>query len=167
MNRLKGVAMLAAAAIIPPALATSNQTGDTVTYSFKGVLQAMTPCQVNGDQVIEVPFGNVGINKVESGIYIKDINYTLNCGSAGASNTILMTLRAPTVGASDSAIDTGVPGLWATFTKDDQPLSLNKEFKVDDGQNPPRLRVQLVKDPNTDFTEGSFSISATLTANYM
>lgn len=145
----------------------AKQTGDSVRYDFTGTLRAMTQCKVNDDQVINVPFGNVSVNKVDSGIYFRTINYSLDCGSVGASNTVLMTLRATPVATSDSTIATSAAGLWAQFYKEGAPVPLNKEFKIDDPTSPPKLEVKLVKDPDTDFKEGAFTATATLMVEYL
>lgn len=148
--------------------AISEQKGDSVDISFTGLLQAMTPCSISNDKTIEIGFGNVGINKIESGQYIREIDYELDCGSVGAANTVLMTLKATPVPSNGSIVDSGRKGLWIQFYKNGSPLILNEEFKVDDvSVPPPKLTVNLIANPGEDLEEGAFSVTATLIAEYI
>lgn len=148
------------------AQAISQQVGDSADISFTGQLQGMTPCLISNDNIIEIPFGNISINKIESGIYSKEIEYELDCGGAGAANTIIMTLKSDSVTSDESAVESGLKGLWVKFYKDGRPLALNREFKVDDVLTPPKLMVSLIVNPEEVLGEGSFSISTTLIAEY-
>lgn len=148
-------------------LAISQQTGDSVDFTFTGLLQAMTPCSINNDQTIEIAFGNVGINKVEGGSYTHAIDYEVDCGSVGGANKILMTLKATPVPSDDSILDSGRKGLWLQFYKDGAPLKLNEEFKVENVLSPPKLSVTLITNPGEDLDEGPFSVTATLIAEFI
>jgi type 1 fimbria pilin len=147
-------------------LAISQQTGDSVGFTFTGLLQAMTPCSISNDRTIEIAFGNVGINKIESENYTRTIDYELDCGSVGAANTILMTLKATPISSEGSIVDSGLKGLWIQFYKNSSPLILNEEFGVDNVLRPPELSVKLIKNPAEVLGEGSFSLTATLIAEY-
>lgn len=161
--------LLALLAGFVPALsqAVSNQTGDSVKFNFKGRLQAATPCSISNDKVITVDFGNVAINRVEGGSYLREVKYTLDCGSAGSSNTISMVFRANPVPSDVATFASSAPGLWVKVLKDGQPLALNKAFKVATPQKPPRIDVQLVKDPASALTEQDFTATGTLMADYL
>lgn len=148
-------------------LAISQQTGDSVDFTFTGLLQAMTPCSIDNDQTIEIAFGNVGINKVENENYTRNINYEIDCGSVGGANKILMTLKATPVPSDGSIVDSGRKGLWLQFYKDGAPLKLNEEFKIENILSPPKLSVALIKDPGEDLEEGFFSVTATLIAEFI
>lgn len=147
--------------------AASEQKGDSVEFSFTGTLQAMTPCSISNNRVIEVPFYNVGINKVESGLYNQPIEYDLNCGDIGAVNTVLMTIKGTPVSADESVIASGRKGLWIQFYKDGLALKLNQEFKVDNPLNPPEIKVYLRKNHDEELEEGSFSATVTLMSEYL
>ncbi|PAX77395.1 fimbrial protein [Citrobacter braakii] len=148
-------------------LAISKQTGDSVDFTFTGLLQAMTACSINNDRTIEIAFGNIGINKIESENYTRNIDYELDCGSVGGANTVLLTLKATPVPSDGSIIDSGRKGLWIQFYKDSVPLKLNEEFKVENVTAPPKLMVKLITDPAEDPEEGPFSCTATLIAEYI
>lgn len=148
--------------------AGEGQTGDSVDFTFTGRLQAMTPCSINNDAPVSVKFDNVGINKVESGQYLRQMDYTLDCGSATSSNTILMSFTTTTpVATEPAAISSDIPGLWVKIFKDGSPLELGKEFQISDTHAPPKIEVQLIKDPTTDLIEGGFKATGTLVAEYM
>ncbi len=147
-------------------LAQAKSTGDDVKFSFEGRLQAIrTACQItNGKgEMIETVFGNVGINKVASGQYIKPLDYQLsNCGSG--SNAIFMTFKAIPSGFDETAISTNVNGLGVKILKDGQPLKLNETFKIVDA---PQLQVQLVKDPAITLQAIPFTAIGTLVVEYI
>lgn len=156
------------AGFIPVQLqAVSNQTGDSVMFKFTGRLQAATPCTISNDKVIAVEFGNVAINRVDEGSYIREVKYTLDCGSAGSTNTVSMVFMAVSVPSDTAAFASSAPGLWVKVLKDGQPLALNKSFMVASPQSPPRIDVQLVKDPASVLTEQDFTATGTLMAEYL
>ena len=168
-GRIKSVmqAFLVAAAVLP-IFSHATQMGDTKDFTFKGRLHEMIACSIdNGNQII-VDFKNVGISKVDSGIYIKPIEFKLDCGSATSSNTIIMSFTTASVAPADkSAMQTSAPGLWAKILKDSMPYELGTEFKILDPDNPPKFEVLLAKDPAVDLQEASFSVTGTLLAEYM
>ena len=141
--------------------------GDSITVNFTGHLTNRSPCTVGDDKVIEVPFGNVGVNKVDTGQFIQTVPYTLECGSAAAGDTVKMKILATPVAAENSAMASSVNGLWIRFLKDDARQPLNEEFDVPDWHNPPKLEIQLAKDPAVDLTAAAFTATATLTAEYL
>lgn len=148
--------------------AAEGQTGDSVELTFGGRLQAMTSCSINNDGPVTLAFGNVGINKVDSGLYLRQLNYILDCGAATASNTVLMSFTTTTPVASEpAAISSNIPGLWMKILKDGVPLELGKEFQVADPQNPPKIEVQLMRESGTNLSEGAFKATGTLVAEYM
>ena len=152
---------------VPAGHTASEQKGDSVEFTFTGTLLAMTPCSINNNGVIEVPFSNVSINKVESGIYFQPIGYDLDCGGVGAANTILMTLKGTPVDADESIIASGRKGLWMQFYKDGTELKLNQEFEINNVLSPPEITVYLRKDPGEELEEGTFSTTVTLMSEYL
>lgn len=168
-NKRSPLFLLVLVAGLTPVLsqAVSNQTGDSVGFRFTGRLQAATSCIISNDQVIVVDFGNVAVNRVDSGNYMREVSYTLDCGSAGSSNTISMVFKATPVPSDPATFASSAPGLWVKVLKDGQPVELNKAFTVASPQTPPRIDVQLVKDPAQNLIEGTFSATGTLMAEYV
>jgi len=159
-----GLPVLLALLLAPGAVA--QQVGDKMQVAFKGhLMPAITACQVNKDQTITAEFNNVGINKVASGQYILPLKYSLEkCD--GAANTIKMMLKATANGLDAATMSTSVAGLGVKVLKDGQPLALNQYFTIADGQKPPQLQVQLVKDPAITLKESAFTATGTLLAEY-
>lgn len=148
--------------------AATNQIGDSVNFKFSGSMQiATTPCKINDDRPISVEFGNVAINRVETGEYIRPIDYIMDCGSATSSQTISMIFKASSVPSDLYSFNSNLPGLWMKVLKDGKPLELNKSFNVPDLNNPPKLQIQLVKNPDIDLIESGFMASGTLAADYL
>lgn len=147
--------------------ASSNQTGDSVEVKFSGKLQAITPCEINKGHPISVFFGNVGVNKVDSGQYIKELQYSLDCGNATSNNTFSMYFTTVNpVATEPSSIQSDIAGLWVKILKDGTPLEMGKEFQVADPLSPPKIDLLLTKDPVVTLIEGDFSATGTLVAVY-
>lgn len=120
--------MLAAAAaavtIMTQTPASANQVGDRVTYAFTGKLIAASACTVNNNKIIDVPFGNVGINKLTNGTdYTQNISWTLECGSLTDSNTLQMIIKATPESWDQKAMSSSVTGLGIRILKDGTPWS--------------------------------------------
>ena len=103
-----------------PAIAV--QTGDTVNYNFTGTMMLATLCSVNGDQPVTATFGNVGISKIDSGKYLQDLKYLLNCGGAANTNKVTLMIKATPEGWDTKAIVSSVDGLGAQILNDGTPL---------------------------------------------
>jgi len=146
--------------------ANAEQKGDSISFKFTGRLHELSYCSVNNDQPINVPFGNVGINKVTSGLYVQNINYTLSCEGVPAGATVEMMIQSSATAAWDvQAITTGVDGLGIKILNDGSPIDINKSISVSP-ENPPKLQALLVKDPDLTLTAQSFNSTATLLASY-
>lgn len=148
--------------------AQSAQTGDSVAYAFKGhLIQAVTPCKINEDQVINVPFGNVSVSKVVLGDYEKDINYQLDCGSVTASNTVSLKLTATESPAWDQkAIQSSVTDLGVEILDNGNAIELNKAISIDDPSHPPTLTARLVTSEGAKLSAQAFTAGGTLVAEY-
>lgn len=162
--RRHGLAALLLALCVPGAIAA--QKGDSISYTFTGRLVAQSFCSVNNDQPIEVPFGNVGINKVASGQYIQSIDYSLVCKGAPVGATVDLMVQSAQPAVWDArAVATDVPGLGIHILNAGSPLALNTPLTVDP-DSPPQLQAQLVADPSTALVARAFSATSTLLASY-
>lgn len=147
--------------------AQAEQTGDSVSYAFSGRLMAATPCTISNDQVIDVPFGNVGINKLSSGTqYVRAINYQLDCGEMADTNTLKMILKAEPESWDAMAMMTSVDGLGVRILSDGAPMALNTSVTINPA-SPPQLQALLVIAPATELTEQPFSATGTLIVEYL
>lgn len=141
----------------------ATQTGDTVDVTIHGTLKRM-PCHINNDGVIAIEFGNVGINKVDGKRYIKNIDYKLECEDPDAVANLNMTLKGTQTSYNTGAIVTNVNGLGIEILQNSTPVIINQPFVID-YNNPPVLQAVLVSSGVT-LTEGAFSATATLLAEY-
>ncbi|TNV22516.1 fimbrial protein [Buttiauxella sp. B2] len=160
--RLRALVLMA---LIAPMPLMAEQTGDDVKYSFKGALLALPQCQVSNEAVINVRFGNVGINKVDSGQYIQPIDYTLDCGSATAANTVSLVFKATTVTSDGTSLITNLDGLVVKILQDGQPMTLNKKITINLG-SPPKLEARLERVSGKELVESPFTATGTLVAEY-
>ena len=146
--------------------AYASQTGDSMKIDFTGRLITRTACTVNNNQMISVFFGNVAINKVATGNVIQALSYSLDCGMATTGNTVQMTINATSVPSDSAAMNSSMPGLWMRFLNEGGAQPLGKPFNVADWHNPPKLEIQLVKDPSVALEASNFTGVATLIAEY-
>lgn len=147
--------------------ARAKQTGDKLNYSFTGRMVHATPCSVNGDQPVSVTFGNVGVSKIDTGKYVQNLNYTLECGVATASDKVGLTIIAIPAAWDTKAIATSADGLGAQILKDGSPLELNTQTMITDPSRPPVLQVLLVKNPAVTLTEQAFTATGTFLVDYI
>lgn len=149
-----------------PLVSMAKTNGDSTNYSFSGRLIDSTPCTVNNDQIIDVSFGKVAIGKVDTGQYIKNINYTLDCHGAASNATVKMKLSATAAGWDSSAITTNVTGLGVHILNNCNAIKLNTDIAVTP-DTPLQLQAQLVKDPTATLAGQDFVATGTLTAEYI
>jgi type 1 fimbria pilin len=138
-------------------------------WQIDGTLIIPPVCQLGQQDPIKVPFGKVGVRKVDGVAFKKDIPYQLNClgdmsqpwdvtlmfggnlAGAGFDNATLRTL---------TPLNTGKLGIQ--IQKNGQPLQLNKAFAIDVG-TPPILSAVPVKRAGTDLVGDDFTATGTLT----
>ncbi|MHA0962851.1 fimbrial protein [Enterobacter cancerogenus] len=143
------------------------QVGDKKSYNFTGIMVEAIPCAINGDQPVTVTFGNVGISKIDTGRYVQDLRYTLNCGGATSKDKVSMFIKADPATWDAKAIATSVNGLGAQVLKDGSPLELNTALTIPDPLSPPALQIRLVKDPSANLTDQPFTAFGTLVVEYL
>lgn len=145
----------------------ADQTGDTKNLFVVGTMVEATSCAINGDQPVTVTFGNVGISKIDTGRYVQNLHYSLNCGGATSKDKVSMFIKANPTTWDAKAIATDVTGLGAQVLKDGSPLELNAYISIPDPASPPALQIKLVKDPNVTLTDQPFTATGTLIVEYV
>lgn len=159
--------LLSSALLLAPQALQAVQTGDTATINFSARLVESTVCEINSGNIINVSFGNVSIFKVDTGEFIQPIEYTINCNAASSENTVYMSFIGRTSLFDDSALGTNADGLGIKVLKDGSAIELNSAFIIADPLNPPKLEVQLIKDPSVDqLSEQPFTAGASLQVEY-
>ncbi|MCE3115171.1 fimbrial protein [Enterobacter sp. ASE] len=145
----------------------ATQTGDNKLFSFQWRMVQTTPCAINGEQPVIVSFGNVGISKIDTGRYVQDLNYSLNCGGATSKDNVLMFIKANPTTWDAKAIATNITGLGAQVLKEGAPLELNTDILISDPAAPPALQIRLVKEPDAILTDQPFTATGTMIVEYM
>lgn len=124
------------------------------------------PCIINGDNPIDVDFGNDLLTSRVDGVhYMKPVNYTLDCSNAtrpalkmritgtaaGFDSNVLQVAEQASMGVKLLSNGTMLPlNSWLNFTKD----------------SPPVLQAVPVKAAGSTLTAGAFSAAATMTVDY-
>ncbi|WP_425024884.1 fimbrial protein [Pantoea agglomerans] len=134
-----------------------------VDVTMHGTLKRK-PCHINNDGIIEINFGNVGINKIDGKRYIQPIDYTLECEDPEESANLKMTLQGTQTSYNTGAINTSVNGLGIEILQTGKAVVINQPFTID-YNNPPKLEAVPVAS-GTALTEGAFTATATLLAEY-
>ncbi|CAI1221981.1 TPA: fimbrial protein [Serratia fonticola] len=138
-------------------------------WQFDGTLIIPPVCQLGQQDPIRVPFGKVGVRKVDGTAFKKDVPYQLNClGDMSQPWDVTLTFGGTLAGAGfDNAtlrtvtpLNTGKLGIQ--IQKNGQPLELNKAFAIDVG-TPPILSAVPVKRAGTDLVGDDFTATGTLT----
>lgn len=147
--------------------ARAAQTGDTVTYNFKGHFLVLSPCIISDDKVIEISFGSVGVKKVDGVNYKQTIPYTVDCKGEPDSTAMNLTLTGTAMSFDNAAVTTNAAGLGIQIQADGQPLKLNTPLATTlGGLSSLVLTAVPVKDPSTELAAQIFSATATLKVDY-
>lgn len=143
------------------------QTGDQVNVNFEGTFNVSSPCTINNNEVMEIPFGNVGINKVDGIAYIRTIPFSIDCNGAADSTPLSLKITGIQESFDDAAVTTNADGLGIQIQLNDKPMVLNEALSTTLGEASSfTLKAVPVKDPSKDLTEQPFTATATLTADY-
>lgn len=138
-------------------------------WKIDGTLIIPPLCQLGQQDPIRVPFGKVGVRKVDGVAFKKDIPYQLNCqGDMSQPWDVTLTFGGTLAGAGfdNATLRTVTPlnsgKLGIQIQKNGQPLQLNKAFAIDVG-SPPVLSAVPVKRAGTDLVGDDFTATGTLT----
>lgn len=171
MINLKHISTLFCAVCLPLAglvtVAQAAQTGDAVVYNFQGKFILSSPCTINNDQVIDITFGNVAVNKVDGINYLNTIPYTVDCQGATDDSPLTLTLSGTPESFDSAAITTSADGLGIQIQANGQPFPLNTSRITTLGELASlTLKAVPVKDPAKELTQQAFTATATLKAEY-
>ncbi|ELY2794286.1 fimbrial protein [Cronobacter dublinensis] len=145
----------------------AEQTGDNVVVNFEGIFIISTTCTVDNDQVIDVNFGDVGVNKVDGNNYKQAIPYSIDCKGANDNSPVDLMMSGTAVSFDNAAVKTSVSGLGIQIQLNGQPMQLNKPFHTTlAAVQSLSMSGVPVKEAATVLTEQPFTATATLTANY-
>lgn len=143
------------------------QTGDSVTYNFKGHFLVLSPCVINDDKVLDIAFNTVGVKKVDGVNYKQTIPYTVECKGEPDNTPLNLTVTGTAESFDNAAVTTDAAGLGIQIQADGQPLKLNTAKATTLGALSTLVLTAVpVKDPATELTAQVFSATATLKVDY-
>lgn len=152
------------------------QMASAVEVNFTGNLIQNPPCDVAGpdgiDQPIKVPFGEVGITKINGVNYQQDFTLTLSCGDGlGSAVALYLEYRGMQAGFDDKALQASQAGLGVRLYHQGVVIPTNTGTAVtmsDNGVASLPLYAVPVKNPNPAAVlyEGDFTATASVEMNY-
>ncbi|HCM9421909.1 fimbrial protein [Enterobacter asburiae] len=162
MSKLVWPGMILALAVCQLAVADQN----TAIIAVKVTINA-TPCEINGNQNIDVDFGdNVITTDVAKGSVEKDVKYTLDCTNADKSKTLVMRISGAGASFDNNVLKTSIPELGIKLKADGVDYPVNTELVLASSSSKPALKALLVQQPGAHLPTGGFNASATMTVDY-
>lgn len=146
-------------------LSALRAVADTSTVTIKVTVIAPPPCTINGDQVIDVDFGNeVVTSRVDGVNYLKTVDYSLDC-QGGNSNAMKLQIKGIVTTFDRSALQTNVKDFGIALRANGQALVINDWVKFTYPAKP-LLQAVPVKKTGVTLPGGDFSAGATLMVDY-
>lgn len=157
-------------------LSLTSLSTQAVDLSFSGRVIKNPPCTVSGHegegQPIRVPFGEVGIARIDGENYRQDFAITVTCGM-GLGEGVALSLNYAGVPASfdDTAIQASPEGLGIRLFSDGSVVAPNTNIPMilsNQDRVTKTFSAVPVKDmsSSTVLTEGAFSAAATVEMRY-
>lgn len=158
--------LLLMASVMPP-IAHAEQTGDTALVTFQGTFTLPVPCTFNNDEILDIAFGNVGVNKVNGIDYAQPIPLTIDCHGAPESALLKLQMNGTAESFDPAAVATSADGLGIQIQANGRPLNLNETLATTVGElSTLTLTAVPVKDSAKTLMAQNFSAAATLMADY-
>lgn len=143
----------------------SHQALAEDNMSFSGTLINAPNCTVNGNNRIDVNFGDSIVTREVDGLkYSQPVEYDLDCTSI-AVNGLTVAVRGNPAAFGTGLIAAGRAGLAIQLWSNDKPIA-NGETVPFTWPTKPVLRATPVAQDNTTLTAGTFSSTASLVLNY-
>lgn len=147
-----------------------SQPLSAATVTVKGNV-TQPPCEINGGQVINVPFGDdVMTTRIDGTIYKKmPIPYSITCeGDMSAASALQIQIKGTAASFDSSLLKTDVTGLGVRFLSNSSQLALNSGAAKFDylNEQPPAISAVLARDPSVTLAGGAFTATATMYVNY-
>ncbi|OKP49465.1 pilus assembly protein [Serratia marcescens] len=145
----------------------SVQAAEEAEMKFRGTLRAPPPCTLNDGGIMEINFGQrVGINKVDGVNYRQAVTYRIRCNlNDSLPWELTLTLKGNATAFDKAALQTDKTDLGIRLYREDEPFEINSSLRIDPA-NPPRLEAVPVARPGAALSEGAFTATATLQADY-
>ena len=137
----------------------------SATVNVSVSIFAAPPCVINGNNTINVNFGDTILtSNIDGANYMQPVNYTLNCTSA-ASNALKLSINGNGANFDTTVLKTSNSGLGIKLIRNGQSFPLNTASNF----TYPNIRVLQavpVKQTNATLSTGYFSGTATLVVEY-
>lgn len=146
-------------------LLTNMPAWAATTVSVRVTVLAPLPCVINGNQPIEVNFGDeVMTTRVNGENYRTPVDYSVTCDKP-EKNGMRLLIAGTGAGFDGKLLQTNVGGLGIAFLNNGARIALNSwqnfTFPV-----LPKLEAVPVKQANATLPTGEFTASATLRVDY-
>lgn len=153
-----------------PFLAFAEDEAFMAEVTVSGTVIKGIDCTINNNQPIYIDFGLVGVKKVESGIYKKEIPLVIGCDfvKPGGNYTVLFSVsgdKADFDKDNATIISRENENLGIKIYFGGVPLPLNEDINFY-GNSASALEAVLVKKEGSELVQGDFSATATLKAYY-
>ncbi|MFP3524592.1 fimbrial protein [Pantoea sp. SIMBA_072] len=132
--------------------------------TFHGTLVKAPDCHINNDQTIEVPFGNVGVDKVDGVNYARKIDYTVTCDGESDEN-LYLSVNGTGVDWDSAAVKASADNLAIEIRQAGSPFVLGSQVRAGLATLPDLMAVP-VRKSGTKLATGNFTAAATLVAFY-
>ncbi|MFJ1231478.1 fimbrial protein [Yersinia proxima] len=162
------LAMIGMTAIVGTATLLSSPAwalNKTATVNVSVTIFAAPPCVINGNNTINVNFGDTVLTSDINGTnYMQPVNYTLDCTSA-ASNALKLSIIGNGANFDTSLLKTSHSALGIKLIRNGLafPLNTASNFTY---PNVPVLQAVPIKQTNATLSTGYFSGTATLVVEY-
>ncbi|ELV2797979.1 fimbrial protein [Enterobacter ludwigii] len=168
MTRMNIIMLLPRSALIALVLLAwqvSHQALADVNINFSGTLVNAPNCTINGNNTVDVDFGdNIITRQVDGQNFRQPIVYDLNCSSI-AVNGMKVSVRGNPATFGSGLIDAGKTGLaiqlWEGTNKISNGVAVSFTWPAK-----PELYATPVAQDNTTLTAGHFSSTASLVLSY-
>lgn len=160
---LAGAMLLAAAPVMGarlPALRDGDDSG-TVNVTIKGILLEAPPCVINGNQPIDVNFGdNLNISKIDGTHFMQQVEYSVTC-SGNSSNEMTLSIEGNATDFDAAALQTNMGDLGVELQHDGSKVNIGEAINFT-YPTLPVLQAVPVKRTGATLAPGEFSAGATM-----
>lgn len=142
---------------------------DQTSLTVKVTIMLSPPCTINGNNPIEVDFGEILTTQVDGVSNRRKIEYSLDCPSGQLlKNALKMQIQGSTIALNNATPALAVPGkanFGIQLQQETTPLSLNTWINFT-YPNIPTLYAVPVKQAGSTLVTGEFTASSTMKVDY-
>lgn len=163
------VTLLAGTVLLLPSGQLAAAEGDTTTITVTGTLLEGPQCVIDGNNSVDVPFGNDLVTRLVDGVnYKTEIEYGLSC--TGLTSTALkLTIRGTLASFGSGLLTTSKSGLGIRLfsgSAGTTTLIPGSYVNFNGTANKPRLWAVPVAQNSATLTAGPFTGTGTMVIDY-